>query len=807
MPSLPIRQAFRALRRAPGFVATATLTLGLGIGLSTAVFTVADALLLRRLPVRDQDGLVALWPAKRDGSADHWAVGIQQVAEFSRSTRALSAVAYADYYGATPIPVSDGTNITRLRRALVSGNLFGVVGAQAGLGRTIEPSDDVPGAPPVAVISHAAWTRDFGADPRVVGRRITTVLDGVTYDIVGVMPAGLEYPTGADFWAAYAPVRLRTAADSGYSALDIVARLAPGATSSDAQADLTAYLSHPGASVWSRSLRGTAQPFATVVRGDVRPAILAFIGAAALLLLITCIDVANLLLVRALARAREMAVRAALGGSRSRLLSQLLTENALLAAGGAMLGVAIAALAVRGFTAFAPAQLPLVGTIHLGGGALVATIATSAAAMLAFGVLPAMTGARADVHAALRSGPRHSGSRSSRVAREGLVAAQVTLAVMVLSAAALLGRSLERLQHVDLAFDASHLLIAELGMREGQYANLDEQVGALQRVLDRVAAVPGVEAVTPVVAVPYSGTGGWSGRAGVDGQSPQEAAANPMFNMELVTPDYFRTFDVPVLRGRALSSADVRGAEPVVVVSEGTARAYWPNQDPIGRHLRIGGQLDQVFTVVGVVPDVRYRTLRDARSSVYYPLAQSIFPFPPMTIAVRTSGDPARLVPSVRAAIAASAAGVVMQGAAPFAAYLRGPLAQPRMTAYLLGVFAFAAAALAAIGLFGVMSAIVRQRGRELGIRMALGATRARITRMVVGRGLAIAAVGTILGTAGAVAANGLLSSLLYDVSPGDPATLAGVGVFLLAVALGASLLPARVGARIDPAISLRLDD
>ncbi len=801
-----IRSSARALLRAPGFVVTAVLTLSLGIGLSTAVFTVADALLLRKLPVRDQDRLVTLWGEKRDGSAGNWPLDITQTREFTQRSRALESVAYVDYYGSLPTPAIDRDNVTLLRRALVSGNYFDVLGVQPIAGRALRPSDDVVGAAPVIVISHGMWQRQFGGDTNVAGRQITLQGDGVTYTIVGVMPAGLEFPRGADFWAPFAPARLRTAKDSSFAAFDLVGRLASRATPGNAQAELTAYYTRPDASPWSRALRGVAHTFPRIVLGDVRPAVLVFAAAAALLLLITCIDVANLLLVRGLARVHEIAVRSALGASRSRIVAQLLTENTLLALAGGALGVVVAAVAVRGFLAFAPANVPLLETVHISTSALAGALAITAVAMLLFGLAPALVGARADLEGVLRSGMRQSGSRASRVVRDALVTAQVSLAVLVLSAAALVGRSLVKLQNANLAFEPSHLLIAELGLRYDQYQSLDTQLTMLRGLLAQIRATPGVEAASPVVAVPFSGTAGWTGRGGTEGQSPEDAARNPMFNMELVTPDYFSTFGLRVLRGRALTDADRKGAESVVVISETTAHLYWPNQDPIGKRLLIGGNLDAGFTVVGIVPDTRYRELREASGSVYYPLAQSIFPFAPTTLAIRTTGVPTALVPVIRRLIPETAPGVALARAEPFETYMKAPLAQPRLNAFLLAVFAVAAATLAGIGLFGVMATMVRQRRRELGVRMALGATARDIESIVVGRGFAVAGLGVLAGLGASVLANRLLSSLLYQTSPTDFRTLAGVAALLLSVAMLASVIPARSSARIDPAIALRAE-
>jgi predicted permease len=537
-----------------------------------------------------------------------------------------------------------------------------------------------------------------------------------------------------------------------------------------------------------------------------RPAILAFSTAAALLLLITCINVANLLLVRGLARLREIAVRAALGGSPSQIVRQLVSENAMLAVAGGALGVALASVAVRSFLAFAPTSVPLLDTVRVDSVALVGALGISAAATLLFGVAPAIVTARVDVQEVIRFGARHSAHRAARVARELLVGAQVAFAVLMLSAAALIGRSFMKLQHASLGFDTSHLLVGELVIRYDRYDSVDKQLALVQQLLERLRATPGVRGVSPAVAIPFSGTGGWTGRAGLPGQAAEQVAKNPMFNMDVVTPDYFATMRSAVVRGRTFTQADVRGAERVAVVSETMARQYWANEDAIGKKFYIGSELRDAVTVIGVVSDTRYRDLREPLASVYYPLAQSTFPYAPTTLIIRAAGSPAALVPTIARVIEATAPGVALARGEPFERYMEGPLAEPRLNAFLLAVFAFAAAVLAAVGLFSVMATLVRQRAHELGVRMALGATAARIRGMVVGRGLAIACAGLVVGTIGALLTNRLLSSLLYGVGPTDVVSLIGVAFLLLSVALVAAYVPARATSRIDPSSALRSD-
>ena len=513
-----------------------------------------------------------------------------------------------------------------------------------------------------------------------------------------------------------------------------------------------------------------------------------------------------ILLVRGLARVREIAVRSALGAGQRHLVGQLLAENALLALAGGALGVVVAAAAVRSFVAVAPAGLPRLDEIQLNATALAGAVGITGVAMLVFGLAPAVMTSRVEIERVLRSGTRQSASKRSRLGTEGLVAGQVALALLVLSAAGLVARSLIKLERAELSFQPSHLLIGDLAVRYDQFDTPVKQRTLLDRLLPRVRAIPGVRAVSPVVAAPFAGPGGWDGKFAAEGQSAEQAAANPMLNMEVVTPDYFATLGIAVRRGRLFTDADREGAPPVVVVSESVVRLYWGTDDPIGKRLRIGENLERAVTVVGVVPDTRYRDLREARPSVYFPMRQPFFPFEPLTLAIRTTRPPAELVATIRRVIAEAEPGVALASAAPFGTYLEGPLAQPRLNALLLGVFAGSAVVLAAVGLFGAMATMVRQRTRELGVRMALGATARDLRRMVMGRGLAVASAGAMLGVLGALLANRLLAAMLYEVAPTDPATLTTVAGLLLAVGLAACYVPARQAMRVDPMVALRTE-
>jgi putative ABC transport system permease protein len=798
-----LRFSVRILTRQRGFTLTATLTLALGIGISTAVFTVAQVLLVRDLPVRQQDRIVALWGETPDRSFTSYPLTHAQAREFASRTRALRRTAYFAYYGSWPAPIREGDTVSRLRQALVSGEFFDVLGVRPVIGRALVDEDDRVGAKPVAVIGYGAWQRLFGGQHDAVGKHIVEHGNGVAHEIVGVMPEGLEIPNGTDFWVPLVPATTKPGTDVSTAYVHLIGRLASDASALAAREELSAYFRRPEAPESMRSLRGVVTPLAHVFLGDARPAMIAFVVACVLLMLITCINVANLLLVRGLSRSDEFAVRLALGAGRARVAAQLLTEHAVIAVVGGALGVVLAAIALKVFTSFAPASVPRLGEIRLDATALLGACVITGAALLAFGLAPAVVVSRVKLGGALRSVRDAGAGPRARLGTELLVVGQIALAVLLLSAAGLLVRSVVNLERADLALDPAPVLIGELAFRYDQIEDAAEQRALLDRLLPAVRAVPGVAAASPVVAIPFAGTSGFDGRAASEQQSADEAALNPIFNIEVVVADYFAIFGIEARRGRLFTEGDVEGAASVVVLSEVAARHLWPNEDPIGKRVRVGGTS---FTAIGIVRDTRYRELRTPRPTLYFSLRQSVFPIAPLTLAVRTTGEPAAIVPSLRHAISELDPGLRLSSAAPFEAYLDRPMQQPRLNALLLAVFATAAVALAAIGQFGVMAAMVRQRTRELGVRIALGATARDLRRLVLGRGLLLALAGTGIGLAGSLAANRLLAAMLFDVSPTDPATLLGVGALLVGVATLATGVPARSSARTDPVLALRAD-
>jgi predicted permease len=800
-----LRLAARSLQRSPGFTFAAVLALSLGIGLATAVHTVADALLLQRLPVREQERVVVLWGITRDRRFDNFPLRLSEVREFERRTRTLAQVAFFGYEGAWHVPVRDGERVFRMRRAHVSGTFFDVLGTRAALGRTLQPDDDVLGAAPVLVISHGAWQRYFGGDSAILGRSILMLNNGMTHQIVGVMPQGIEYPAGVEFWAPVIPGTAGSGIPTESPAFDLIGRLRPGASETHARIELDEYFDRPDRPTWPGELDAVSHTLPALIFGDTRPALLAFAAAALLLLLITCINVANLLLARGLDRVREVAVRTALGASRRRIALQLLLESTILAVLGGASGLLLASAAVRAFVHLAPDSIARLDSIRLDLRVLIAAGLITAIALIGFALAPALATSRAHLNTMLRSGSRQAGGgRPHRLITNTLVIGQIALALMILSAAAIVSRSLLALHQLDLAIRTEDLLIGELAVRYDVFDDRGKQIALLDRLLPAVRAIPGVHDVTPAHTVPFPGSGGIAGSLRREGQSADEGARNPLLNFEIAAPNYFATLGIPVLRGRSFTDDDAEGTARVLIISQSAARQYWPGQDPLGKHLQMGAEAQRTFTIVGVVPDTRYRDLRDTRGSVYFPLRQATFPSAPMTLALRITAQPAQVLPLLHRTIDQVDSGVTLLQVAPFEEFLAARRALPRLNALLLAAFAASALLLAAIGLFAVMATLVRQRRSELGVRMALGATAGNLHAHVLRHGLSLAATGTAIGLAAALLTNRLLTNLLFRVRPADAASLAAAALLLLAVAAAACVIPARASTRIPPSAALR---
>ncbi|MPZ19444.1 MAG: FtsX-like permease family protein [Luteitalea sp.] len=795
-----VRLAVRTSARDPGFAAAAVITLAFGIGLAAAMFTVFDAVLRRPLPVQEQERVVVLW-GEADGSLRRLPLHYEHFERFRQNPHTLQEVAGVLNMRASRTAVRDGERALTLNVAPVTGNFFGLLGSPPFIGRTLRPDDDVEGAERVAVISHGLWRRRFGGNRDVIGRRLTLHERELTYTVVGVAQPGLEYPGGADLWVPLVP----------FIKLEVVplGRLAAHATPAQAAAELRASFEREDP-INRGDLRAAASSLRDVVIGNVRPALFLLSAAAALLLLIACVNVANLLLARASGRMPEIATRHALGASRGRILRQLLTESSVLAVAGGLLGALLAVGLVRGLLILAPPELPRLEEIRLTGVPLWIAAGITGAATLAFGLFPALFASRAGASSLRASNRSSTAPKGRRRAQHALVVFQIALAVIVLVAASLLGRSLRELERLDMGFISDRLAIVQLA-RPGTKFESPAQVRALyDRLIPRLEALPGVVSVASLSLMPFGGAmGGIDGHFVAEGKPEAAEATRPLLNMEVVGPGYFRTLDIPLLRGRPLTDADRENSPRAVVVSETVARLFWPAQDAVGKRLGFGQpkQPEDWWTVVGVVPETRYRAMREPLPTVYLPHRQFAgASFVGHMLAIRTSGEPAAVLPSIRHAVQETDPDVLVTEAQTMARLLAGELAQPRLSAVLLGVFGIGALLLAGVGLYAMLAYIVRRRTRELAIRHALGASPSRLRALVLRQGAMMTGAGILLGLATALAGGSVLQSLLFCVSPADPLTLAGVPLVLLVVALAACYIPAQRATRADPVAVLRAD-
>jgi putative ABC transport system permease protein len=799
-----VRLALRGFRRTPTFVAAVLAILGLGIGMAVAMFTAFQTILVRRLPVADQDRVAVLWTYRTPGvELSALATDLPAIRRASRTMRDIAGVVH---WGTYATPMLDGDQTRVISRSFVTPNFFAVLGARPVIGRLLNESDEVDDCPCSMVLSYSVWKSEFAGSSAVLGRQLRDPYLGGTYTIIGVAPAGLDYPLGVGSWTQIA----RPWADDVLA----VARLAPGSTVDAARGELFSIVDklRPGLKLTG----AVGQTLTTVVLGDVRPIFVALLSAVALLLLIACVNVGNLFLVRAASRTRELAIRRAIGASYADLVRQLLVESSLLALAGGALGVLCAQALLRGLVALAPPQLPRLDTVRLHGSLLGVAVAVTVLSVLLFGVLPALVAARVNLASPLRADSRSgTESRRRRRTRDSLVGFQVALALVMLAGAGLLTQSLRRLEQLDLGYRAEHLSIVGLAWDAHRYDTPAKMVEWGERVARQLRAVPGVTGVAPIVVPPFVGQNIWLAR--IEAEGTTAAAVNPVMEVpaEITDADYFRTFRTPVLEGRSFLDTDREGAQFVALVSQSVARRFWPGQNPIGKHIRytvathapgvvLPNGLLNWRTVVGVVPDTRFRTLRETSPGVYLPWRQ--FWGWQGTFAVRSSGDIAGLATTMRAAVRQADPTLTLWHIRSMDDMLGAPLSGPRLGAVLLVAFAAVALVLAAVGLYGVMASTVRDQTREIGIRIALGATPSRIRDTVLRRAMIVAGVGATVGLAIALASTHLLRSLLFEVSPTDPVTLAAVSVILLAVALFAAYLPARRATRVDPVQALRAE-
>jgi predicted permease len=805
-----LRLAWVGLRRARAFTGAAVLTLAVGIAGTTSMFALIQGVLLRPLPVRQQDRLLVAWKQLPSGFA-HWPFRASEVDVLRDQSHALESVAGVSYYGASPsVAVEDGI-ASYLNCAGVAGDFFRVLGVEPILGRVLSRADDVIGAENVLVITHALWQRRYGGSREVIGRRV--IVGERPFEIVGVMP-DVAYPRGVEAWMTLnAGASLMTNPDFREGLLrdvDLIARMRPGVTIEQAESELFGLASRLEADAPPGTLRGltpVVRSYESVVVADARPALLVLFAAVWLVLLIASANVANLLLLRGEARRPELAVRAALGAGNGRLARQMLAESLLLALAAGVVGLAATWWTLHALVALVPDGLPRVDSVRVDAGVLLFTVAVAFLASALAGLAPALSVARADLAAHLRHGGRGATGRAARQGRRGLVVAQVALAVTVVAAAGLLTRSLRWLQTVDMGLAADRLVFVQLALPQAKYADGARHLQLLEDVVAQLEAAPGIVGATPVNTPPFAGTGGWDApEFTAEGQSAESAAANPSLNLESIHPNYFETFDVTLVRGRGFTEADRQGAPEVAVVSEDVVARTWPGEDPIGKRIKLG-RLDSTQSwrmVVGVARPTRYRELASPRATLYLPAEQFIVAAEMLVL--RTASPLTLVARLARERVGAVDPDVQVLRVAPFRELLQAPLARPRFNAFLIGVFGVAALLLAAIGLYAVMAASVRQRYKEIAIRLALGASASDVRTLVVGEGLRLAGLGAAIGLASASAATRLLRGLLFGVHPLDPVSLLAAALLLVGVSALASYLPARRATQVDPASTLRAE-
>ncbi len=798
-----IRTACRSLSRAKAFTAAATLTLALGITGTTVMFAVVDGVLLRPLPVRDQDRLMLAWKELRSSRFGHYPFGGPNVEAVVEASQLLESAAGVTSNGAVAwVAVEDGT-ASYVQGALVTGVYFNVLGIDPLLGRVLTRTDDVSGADSVVVISHGLWKRKYAGAREVIGRRMT--LGDTAFTIVGVMPPGLDYPNGVEVWRTVKSVPTDGVfGDAAHYEIDLIARRRPGVTIDQAAAELASIVRRLEATAPADRPRDVAvvvHAFEEAIIGDLRPAMFALFGAVALVLLISAANVANLLLLRGEARGRELAVRAALGAGRRRILSLMFAESLTLATAAGATALVISWWSLGALISLIPDGLPRGDDLRIDARVVAFATGTAFLTSLVACIVPARASVRRDLIAQLHN--RHRG-RSGVLGRRALVAAQVALAVMIVAGAGLLTRSLLKLQAIDLGLSADHLLFIDL-VPSQKFRDPAHHSHFLDEIVVRLESTPAIAAATPVNVSPFSGLGGWDvPRFTAAGQTAAEAAANPSLNLESIHANYFDTFQIPILRGRSFTDADREGAPKVAIVSEDVAARTWPGGDPIGQRLKMGGPASEYpwLTVVGIAGPTRYRELAKARATLYLPAKQ--FLNTARMLVVRSPAPPASIAALSREHVRAVDPGVQIIRVLPFGRLLDEPLARPRFNMWLVGIFAVAALLLASVGLYAVMAAFVRHRDREIGIRIALGATGANVRNLVLTEAARLAGVGAAAGLGGALVTTRLVRGMLFEVDPLDAPTLAGATLLLIVACLLSAYAPTRRARRVDAAALLR---
>jgi putative ABC transport system permease protein len=815
-----IRFALRMLAKTPGFAAIAILTLAIGIGANTAMFSVVNALLLKPLPFPQPQQLVALGmtDTRQKNSTDLNALSYPDFFDFRDQNQTLASIAA---FRDRAFALTSEQGATSSHGVRSSAEIFDVLGVKPAIGRTFSRADEQAGGGPggfKVILSDDFWRQHFGGDPNVLGR--TLELDREVYTVIGVMPPRFQFPIESDPIEFYVTIAADAAThdgskpvteERGNHVLEPIARLKPGVTVEQARADLATIAANLEKQYpTTNSFYGVrSKPLREELIGDVRPALYVLFAAVVSVLLIANANVANLLLARASVRGREIAVRAAVGASRGRIIRQLLTESLVLAALGGTCGLLLAQWGTEALVRMVPQNIPRLSAIRVDGGVLIFTLLVSLGTGVFFGLVPAWQASHVDLNTALKSGARRGGGGEHRaLIRNGLVMGEVALALILLICAGLLIQSFARLGKVPLGLQPDRLLTASVQVPSATYATNDKTVAFYERVLERVRAVPGVQSASAIMPLPLSGSDITSD-FDIE-EHPQPEGHRPTAPIRAIATDYFQTAGIPLRQGRSFDQREQLNSLPVAIVNERFAEKYFPGQNVIGKRIKPGLSADdsgeKMREIIGVVGNVKHVSLRNEDSPEMY-MPQRQFPIHAMSLVVRTNvSDPSTVTASIRKELAAIDSTVPLRSVHVFDDYISRSLARPRFNALLLSIFAGSALVLTAIGIYGVMAYSVAQRTNEIGIRMALGAAQSNIFKLVIGQAMTLVAISVVVGLGGAIAATRLLNSLLFGVRAGDPLTFSAIVILIAFVAFLAAWLPARRASRVDPIIALRTE-
>jgi putative ABC transport system permease protein len=799
-----VRYGLRLLLKHPGFTAIMIAVLALGIGANTAIFSVVNSVLLRPLNYPDSAALMTLWEdhTRREGPIREW-TSPPGFRDWREQSTVFAHMAAMTGWGPT---LTESGEPEMLAGANVSHEAFTVLGVKPQLGREFRPEEDKAGAEKVAIISHSLWQRRFNGDAAIIGRGIR--LSGEIYTIIGVMPSGFQFPliNNADIWRTWEPT-LNPGCQRGCATQRVIARLKPGVTVERARAEMTTLAGRfeqqfPDS---NKNVGATVTPLHELIVGNVREGMLALLLAVGFVLLIACANVANLLLVKAAAREREMAIRAALGAGRARVIRQLLSESVLLALIGGTLGVLLAFWLVDWLKWIAPAGTPRIEEIGIDGRVLLFSLGVAAITGLLCGLVPAWQAAKSDLNQALRdAGAGNKGSSGGGRVRSALVVAEITIALTLLVGAGLLLRSFMLLQGVDPGFSPERVLTARLGLPQNAYPNREQVASFHNQLHQRLKTLPGVQAASYSSSVPMTGINTDTGFIieGRPAPPPGQEGTGAWFSV--VSPDYFRTLNIRLRQGRLFAESDGENAPRVIIISEATARKYWPNESPLGKRLGFGRE-PEWREIIGVVSDVRHFGLSlEARPTMYFSSHQVSRAF--TNIVLRVQGDPLNYVAALRQEVQALDKTLALSRVQTMEEIVSATVAVPRLVMLLFASFAAVALVLASLGIYGVMAYSVTQRTHEIGIRIALGAQTRNVLGLVVGQGMKLAVLGVGLGLAASFGLTRLMESLLFGIQATDPLTFAAVALLLTLVALLACYLPARRATKVDPMIALRYE-